>query len=70
MKSIGAYTDEIGNDPIHRNDAEPLSPNLTDGYPLFEAGDLLISLRHPSLGLVFDPESDAAKWDASHPFHH
>lgn len=38
-------------DVTHVNDVEPLSSSLSDEYPLFEAGDLLISLRN--INLVF-----------------
>jgi hypothetical protein len=41
---------------------------MADEYPLFKSGDLLISLRHPNLVIVFDPESLKVKWHAFDPF--
>lgn len=55
------------NDITHLNDVEPLPPALAEEYPLFETGDLLISLRNLHLVLVFDPESKKVKWHASAP---
>lgn len=55
------------DDLTHLNDVEPLPSSQADEYPLFEAGDLLISLRNLHLVLVFDPESEQVKWHASDP---
>lgn len=59
----GAYTPSNG-DPTHLNDVEPLSPSMADEYPLLESGDLLVSLKHPNLVLVLDPDSETVKWHA------
>lgn len=56
------------SDPVHLNDIEPLGEALADQYPLFEAGDLALSLHHLDLVLVLDPESRRVKWHASEPF--
>lgn len=53
-------------DPTHLNDIEPLGANLAREHPLFEAGDLLLSLRHLDLVLVVDPETQKIKWHTSH----
>lgn len=52
----------------HLNDIEPLPAAMADEYPLFEAGDLLVSLRNIHLVFVFDPQSQTVKWHASEPF--
>lgn len=52
----------------HLNDVEPLDVSIADEYPLFEAGDLLVSLRNLHLVLVVDPDSERVKWHASEPF--
>lgn len=57
-------------DVTHLNDVEPLRESLADQHPLFEAGDLLVSLRNLDLVFVFDPGSRRVKWDASLPFIH
>jgi hypothetical protein len=58
----------VKDDVTHVNDVEPLSSSMADEYPLFEAGDLLVSLRELSLVLVFDPESLSVKWYSVDPF--
>lgn len=64
-----AETDGPGTeDLMHLNDVEPLTPEMADEYPLFDAGDLLVSLREPHLVFVFDPDTKEAKWHASAPF--
>lgn len=70
VKALKPYPDEVPNDPVHLNDVEPLESSMAAAYPLFEAGDLLVSLRHPSLVFVFDPKTGRVKWHASHPFLH
>lgn len=56
------------SDITHLNDVEPLRDSLADEYPLFDAGDLLISLRDIELILVLDPRSRRVKWSAFRPF--
>jgi hypothetical protein len=55
-------------DVTHLNDVEPLSAEMADAYPLFEAGDLAVSLRNAHLVFVFDPDTNEVKWHASDPF--
>jgi len=54
-------------DITHLNDVEPLSASMAEEYPLFEAGDLVVSLRGVSLVFVFDPDSGNVKWHTSDP---
>jgi len=59
---------DILSDITHLNDVEPLDRSIADAYPLFEAGDLVVSLRSLSLVFVFDPETLEVKWHSSEPF--
>jgi hypothetical protein len=61
---------EVSDDPAHLNDIEPLSSSMAKEYPLFDAEDLLVSLRVANLIFVFDPDSGDVKWHTSHPFIH
>jgi hypothetical protein len=48
-------------DIFHPNDVEELSPELAAAFPMFEAGDLLISLRNLDMVAVIDQEG-TVKW--------
>ena len=58
LRWVSSPPDEIA----HINDVEPLSSSMADQYPLFEAGDLLVSLRRLNLVFVFDPVTLNVKW--------
>ena len=59
-----------GKDIVHMNDIEPLPDSMASDYPLFESGDLLVSLRQPHLVFVVDPVTEEVKWHMSDPFIH
>ena len=46
------------DDPLHLNDIQPV---LTDG-PYWKAGDLFLSLRHPSIVMLYRPATDQIIW--------
>jgi hypothetical protein len=46
----------------HPNDVEVLSSKDAAAFPLFEAGDILYSLREVNLVMVFDPDTEVVKW--------
>lgn len=68
MASVNPSEGEVRDDITHMNDVEPLDSSMADEYPLFDAGDLLVSLRHVNLVFVFDPKTLEVKWHESDPF--
>jgi hypothetical protein len=53
---------------FHLNEVEELSPDLAPAFPMFEAGDLLLSLRNWNMILVTDSEAKTVKWWRIGPF--
>lgn len=49
-------------DIFHVNDVEPLRAAMAPAFPMFEAGDLLISLRSINLVAVVDAHAYGVKW--------
>jgi hypothetical protein len=56
-------------DPLHLNDVEVLTPTLASRFPLFEPGDLMISMSRISYIMVLDGETTRVKWALSGQFH-
>jgi hypothetical protein len=50
------------NDPVHLIDVEPLAQSLSEKFPDFETGDLLLSYRTLNLIMVVDPATAIIKW--------
>lgn len=55
-------------DLFHPNDLEELLPGMAAAFPLFEAGDLLVSLRNIDALAVIGRKSGAVKWIAYGPW--
>ncbi len=51
-----------GRELVHLNQVEELASDLAPAFPMFEAGDLLLSLRNRNLLLVTDPSGTTVKW--------
>ena len=47
---------------VHLNKIAELSSDLADDFQLFEAGDLMLSMRDLNLVAVIDPDSERIKW--------
>lgn len=56
------------NDMFHPNDVEALSDGLAPLFPMFEAGDLLMSFRTANLVVVIDADEHYVKWSARGPW--
>lgn len=52
----------LDGDFTHLNDVEVLEPSVAAAFPMFSAGDLLLSLRNLNLLLVVDPDTETVKW--------
>lgn len=50
------------DDPFHPNDIEMLRADRAAAFPMFEEGDLMISLREPNLVAVVDPQTGVLRW--------
>lgn len=59
---------EKATDIFHVNDIEPLRTEVAPAFPMFEAGDLLISLRSTNLVAVIDPDDYRVKWWSTGPW--
>jgi hypothetical protein len=56
-------------DPFHLNDVEILDESIADAFPLFEAGDIMLSMRSLNLIVVIDADSMRIKWWQHGPWH-
>jgi hypothetical protein len=65
----GSNTPQLATqDPYHMNDVELLRPELAQAFPMFAAGDIMISLRNLSRIAVLDGGSWHVKWVMDGPF--
>lgn len=58
QRGFNAWNREI----VHLNKVTELSAALAPDFPMFAAGDLLLSFRNKNLLMVFDPDSGKVKW--------
>ncbi len=55
-------------DPLHNNTVEILGAEMADAFPLFEAGDIMVSFRNINTILVLDGRTRKVKWSTTGPF--
>jgi len=71
--SIRADEGEVGikylKDAWHPNDVDVLGPKMADAFPMFDTGDILISLRSLNLVAVLDANDYQVKWSSIGPWH-
>jgi hypothetical protein len=60
--------DERSRDVLHTNAVKVLSREMASKFPLFKAGQLLISPRHLDAVAVVDPDSEKVVWAARGPW--
>ena len=60
--------DKMKYDLFHPNDIDVLSVELADKFPMFKAGDLLMSFRRIHLVAVVDPLTYEIKWARNGPW--
>lgn len=54
-------------DVTHMNDVEILSTEMAAAFPMFAAGDILVSLRNIGMVVVIDGETSLVKWFMQQP---
>lgn len=55
-------------DPLHLNNVDVLSTELSASFPMFKAGDILVSMRNINTIGVIDRETRMMKWSMTGPF--
>ncbi|MCH8209372.1 MAG: aryl-sulfate sulfotransferase [Nitrospinae bacterium] len=53
----------------HINDIEILDETMAPQFPLFNAGDIMVSMRHLNLIVIIDSVTEKIKWWMTGPFH-
>jgi len=55
-------------DMLHTNDAQVLRADVASAFPMFETGDLAVSMRDLNLVMVVDPDTETVKWKKTGPW--
>ena len=67
LSSTGQFQTRV-NGEFHLNEVEELSPEQAADFPMFQAGDLMLSLRNRNMILITDAEVKRIKWWKVGPF--
>ena len=67
LTSVATYyeprrADSWNREIVHLNKIDELTSDLVGDFPMFEQGDLLLSLRNLNMALVVDPDTEVIKW--------
>src|SRR5579864_8018639 len=65
----GAHVPDHAWDILHANFVEVLRPEMAAHFPMFKAGQILVSLRELDLLAVIDPQTSSVVWAARGPWH-
>lgn len=55
-------------DPLHTNQVQVLSAAMAPAFPMFAAGDILVSMRNLNLLVVIDGRTEKVKWAKTGPW--
>ena len=61
-------TDKVAHDIMHLNDIDVLGSDFAEKFPLFEKGDIMLSMRHLNLVIIIDPNTKKIKWSMTGPY--
>jgi hypothetical protein len=65
---LNAFNSVSHLDLLHLNDIEILSRSDAAAFPLFEPGDIMVSLRELNLVMVIDPATEMVRWAQTGPW--
>lgn len=65
----GSYTTiKTAHDITHLNDIDILDSSISDKFPHFESGDIMLSMRHLNLIVIIDRKTKKIKWSNTGPY--
>ena len=67
LTATGFFNTRV-NGEFHLNEVEELSPEKAAAFPMFQAGDLMLSVRNRNLVMVTDSKAEKIKWWMIGPF--
>lgn len=68
LSATGKLDTRLSGNFTHFNDIEILEENMADQFPLFNAGDIMVSIRNQNMIVVIDSVTEKIKWWMQGPF--
>lgn len=68
QRYIAKISKRRNGDVLHLNNIDVLNESQAAQYPLFSAGDIVVSLRHLHMVFVMDPLAGIVKWHSTDPW--